>query len=359
MRKKEMQISQDELVRRLRSVGMNESVARLAVIMHIYRYERAEEGIIRIVGRHVGLEDHSVAGRAVSELKGMKWLVPLSFHGWPYLAAAPDIARMMAEKLNDLSLEGQIQQLRVAPDSDSVRILGGMNKIEVYVTFLEALSSAKNEICLPMLATSPDQYSLPIIQERAKKGVRVRILLGSPELVSQLRGEHQKYRAEEAFKEWKNSAKGIKKIQVRVVHTVDDMLIASGLSVDGRLVRSDVVDLHRPTLEGIMVKFEPSGSNDTLNMVRLFQLYFDDVWRRAKPRGFFRTLWWRLAKGWQWGLFALFALLGLIINTSLKDTFWTGVVGSVAATFLVNALVATGPTIWALVRAVYEYIKMH
>jgi hypothetical protein len=87
-----------------------------------------------------------------------------------------------------------------------------------------------------------------------------------------------------------------------------------------------------------------------LNVVTLFQSYFDDIWKRAEPTYPLSKLWWWFARSWQWWAFIVTTVIAFI----LKDSFWVGIVGSVAATFLVNAVVASWFTIRSFVGRLWH-----
>lgn len=342
------------LIQELCHGGIENALATLAVVMLIHEYARPEEEIIDIVRRYPGLEIRAVAAKNIAELRGMGWLVTASSYGQLLLQPAPDIAQKIAGYLKNPSLADEILQLRMQYDEKSTLVLGPMNSLVVYQSFLAALRSAQREICLPMLATSPHQDSVAILKERAQHGVHVRILLASHDLVSKLRGEANKQASRDAIHGWIHNAKGIDTMEVKIVHSLNDALIASCLCVDGRLLRFAVYapDQQR-SLDGMMVQIQ-SSQGLHLNIVKLFQLYFDDVWSHAEPTHFFGRLWWRLPKGWQWWAFGCFAVLGLISYDRLNAPYWAGILGSVAATFLLNAVVASATAIRAFFKRLFR-----
>jgi hypothetical protein len=216
-------------------------------------------------------------------------------------------------------------------------MLGAMNSESVYGTFLDLLRNAHTEICLPMLVTPPYEITVSILQERARMGIHVRVLLASPNVAKQIRGEVVVDKARKAINDWKNAARGYSKIEIRISHQVEDMChMATSWTLDRRILRYDFYDpKHQRSLAGYMMEFDSSAGLD-LNIVSLFQARFDDAWDQAQPLNLW-GLWWRVKRNWQWGAFVVTALLAIPFGTSI----WAGIIASVSATFLFNAFVSS------------------
>src|SRR5215471_11270860 len=335
-------LTRDELniILALRSSGLAASAATLAVVMVTREHARPEAELADIIRQYQSLETRPEAEDAIASLKRRGWLIEAESYGRYYLQQAPDLRYRLSELIGDPSLSAKLLQLRAFLEP-TVRILGSMSEIAVYDTYLDLLRQAQREICLPMLATSPRLKSVPILQERAQKGVRIRILLGAPTVVAKLRGETMAAVARDAISGWRENARGISRIEIRVAHRIEDMLIATCMAIGGRLLRFDVYDPSRQrSLQGAMIEVESPNGFD-LNLISLFQHYFEIGWSRAEPVGPMGKIRWILMSGWQWWLFAVFAALAFAWRTS----FWGGIFGSAAATFLVNALVAAWPRI--------------
>ena len=87
-----------------------------------------------------------------------------------------------------------------------------------------------------------------------------------------------------------------------------------------------------------MVQFEsPHGLH--LNVVTMFQAWFDAAWNRAQPIDTPGQLHWWFKRNWQWWVYIVTAVLAIPFGNSV----WGGIIGSVSATFLFNALVASWP----------------
>jgi len=329
----------------LRDAGVAVPEATLAVIMITRGHARPEGELADIIRQYQNLEDRTVSEEAIAQLKAKGWLVVSKSYDQNLIHQAPDLKEKLAETLEDPSLPNQLSKLRSTLERN-IRILGSMNDQFVYGSYLDLLRTAQREICLPMLATSPHLSSVPILQERARRGVHVRILLGAPEIVAKLRGQTFVAMARDSISGWAENARGIERMEVRVAHSFENMFIATSMSIDEHILRFDVYDpLRQRSLEGIMLEVEsPVGLQ--FNLVSLFQIYFNDAWNQAEPVQRFGKVRWWLTRGWQWWAF----ILSTIIAFMLSASFWGGIVGSVAATFLVNALVSSWPTIHSLIR---------
>jgi hypothetical protein len=276
----------------------------------------------------------------------MGWLVEIQSYGKYLVQQAPDLRDKIAEKLGEPNVAERLLVFRRTLES-TVRRLGSMNDRSVYESYLGLLQQAQREIILPMLATSPKLSSVPILQERARKGVRILALLGSPKVAARLRGETTARMAREAISGWKENARGISNFKVRVSHRVEDSYIASWMLIDGKILRIDIYDaIRQRSLEGFMVEVMSSDGQD-LNIVRVFSEYFRRAWSRAQPVQGLGRIWWWTKRAWQW----LACLIFLALTYAFRSTFWVGVFGSAAATFMINGLVSS----WSSIRSFRTY----
>lgn len=338
-------LTRDELnvVLALRKAGLPANAATLAVVMATREHARPEAELADIVRQYQSLETRSEAEQAIAELRRRGWLIESESYGQHFIHQAPDLRDKLAKIIDDPQTSTRLLQLRSFLEPN-VRIVGPMNERVVYETYLDLLRQAQSEICLPMLATSPRLSSVSILQERSQKGVHIRILLGSPKIVAILRGETMAAMAREAIIGWKENARQFPRMQIRVVHSVEDMLIATCMTIDRQLLRFDVYDpAKQRSLQGVMLEVEsPVGLR--LNLVGLFQERFESAWVRAQPIHALGRIGWWLGRGWQWWAFAVFTVLAF----ASAKTSWSGIFASAAATFLVSALVAAWPRIHAL-----------
>src|SRR5208337_3373149 len=294
-------LSQGELdiVAALRGKGVSLSHATLAVVMVTREHARPQPELVDIIRQYPSLEESIEAEGAVSELKRMGWLVEIQSYGKYLVQQAPDLRVKIAEKLGDPDAAEHLLVFRRSLGA-TVRGLGSMNDQSVYGSYLGLLQQAQREIILPMLATSPKLSSVPILQERARKGVRILALLGSPKVVARLRGETTARMAREAISGWKENARGISNFEVRVSHHIEDLYVATWMLIDGHLLRIDIYDpIQQRSLEGIMVEVVSPDGQD-LNIVGVFGEYFRRAWSRAQPVQGLGRVWWWIKKAWQW-----------------------------------------------------------
>lgn len=335
-----------EVVRELQHKGrLSLPAATLAVVMFTRGHARPESELINIIGQYPNLEDGHTAAQTIATLKDMNWLVVNEMFDQRLTQAAPDLQEQMSQKIGNPDLIEQLVLLRshltLAPH---IRALGPMNE-KVFGTFLDLLRSAQREVCLPMLVTAPYHSTVDILQERARRGVHVRILLASPKVAVKLRGGTVEDRAHEAIAGWKKIAQGIPKIEIRIAHIPEDMYFATSWTLDGRLLRFDIYDPSRQrSLGGYMIEVEsPPGLE--FNVVTLFQERFELAWNRAQPIHAPGGIRWFLKRHWQWAAFIASALIAIALGTSLETPVWSEIVASVSATFLFNALVSSWPMI--------------
>lgn len=218
---------------------------------------------------------------------------------------APNLRELIAAELGDERISAQLLTLR-ANLEPLVQVLGAMKDEHVYHTFMDLLRSAQQEICLPMLATTPYDETVRILRERADAGVRVRILLAVPSLVAKWRGEPMRSIAAERIRQWVDHFSDRKSVEVRLSSSPEDMELATCVSVDG-CVRFDIYDpYNQRSLEGVMVEVvSPQGIAP--NLVRLFQRMFDDAWGRSVSHRRFAVTW-RFLKRW-WKLWLTLAVI--------------------------------------------------
>jgi predicted transcriptional regulator len=270
------------IVAELQRTGLSLPVATLAVVMAIREHARPAPELTDIVRQYQHLENRATAEEAIGELRRLGWLVESESYGLMLVHQAPDLVDKLADRLRQPELSVALRELRSTFERN-VSVIGPMKDKEVYQTFLEILRGAQSEICLPMLATSPNMVVVQILQERARQGVRIRILLGSPKLVAKLRGETMTRVALDAIHGWTQNASGISNIRLRISNSAEDMEIATCMSVDSRLLRFDIYDsLTQRSLQGIMIQVEsPTGME--LNLIKLFRRRFEESWTSAKP----------------------------------------------------------------------------
>ena len=276
----------------------------------------------------------------------MAWLVESDSYGVRLIHIAPDLRDKIATRLNDHGLARRLSEMR-AYLLPNMRIAGTMNDALVYQEYLDVIRGAQEEICLPMLATSPNLSSVPLLRERASKGVKVKILLGSPKLTAKLRGATMEGASKDSIHGWIRNSENHPRMCVKVCDSAEAMQIASCMMVDRRLLRFDVYDpWNQRSLEGIMLEIKSPSILD-LNIIRIFRTHFESAWNEAKPISAFGKGLWHIRRGWRWYCFGILVLLGSLA-VKLGSSNWTGIFSSAAASFMVNAVATSYQSIRSL-----------
>jgi hypothetical protein len=328
--------------------GLSRPAAVLAVVMAVREHARPRPELIDIVRQYPNLEDRDVAGEALHSLERTNWIVESTSYGIVLVHQAGDLRQKIAGAIGRHEIAEELLSMRSRHDR-YIQIVGPMNDQQVYETFLRRLEGAQREICLPMLATTPYLSAVPIIQDRAKHGVRVRILLGSERVVAKVRGETARSIASESIAGWRKNAKGFETMEVRISNSVEDMQTATCMTVDAQFLRFDLYDPRtQRSLEGILIEVEsPRGME--LNLMSVFKRQFEDAWRRARPTSL-GVVGWALRQGWQWWCAIGFGVASLFFELGSRSSdLCIGLAGA----FLFNAVVASWPPIWARVRRLF------
>lgn len=281
----------------VRGTSLSRSAATLAVVMATRSHARPRAQLLQILSQYPELHSGHVVEQAVGELEDLGWMVESGLGDISLLHQAPDLRHRIAEAVGDPGLTDRLARMRAALDP-YIKIVGPMKDGHVYETFLWMLRQAEHDINLPMLVTPPYGETVEILEERAAAGVRVRILLGTPELAASIRGRPMAAAAEERIEAWKAVARH-ENITVRLSGSAQHMRQATSVLIDGRLVRFDIYDpMAQRSLEGVMIEVEsPSGWE--LNFVSMMFDFFEDAWQAARPLGGLAVIGWRFERHWK------------------------------------------------------------
>ena len=320
----------------LQAHGFSRSSAVLAVVMATRAHARPQSELVEIVRQYQGLESAAEARLAIDDLLQRNWVQTSNSYGTTLTHQAPNLRELIATELRDDRVADQLLAMR-ANLEPHVRMLGAMKDENVYHTFMELLRSAQQEICLPMLATTPYDETVRILRERAEAGVRVRILLAVPEIVAKWRGEPMRAIAKERIDQWVKTFRDRRSVEVRVCDSQEDMEIATCVAVDNSVVRFDIYDPYtQRSLEGVMVEvISPQGI--VPNVVRLFQRIFDDAWQRSISTHRLARTWRFLARWWKlWLTFIAFAISGIPTGLSHWTEILIGIGCGIGAPFILE-----------------------
>lgn len=330
------------IITRLAHAGLSRGAATLAVVMATRQHARPERELLDIVLQYPGLENPATAEGALRELRGLGWVRTRETENSTLTLQVSDLRRRIGERLKDPQVADALAALPANLDPAAVRVVGAMNDPQVYSSYLELLRSAQNEILLPMLVTSTRLSSVEILQERAKAGVRVRILVGAPSIVAAIRGEPMRSKAEQRIREWERNFSDLQSAEVRVSYAMEDMWLGSSMVIDGRILRLDVYDPDRQrSLQGIMLELaDPRGLS--LNVVRTFVELFNQAWLRARPMTLPGRVRWRGRRTWKVWAGLAFAALSLV---PVPFSRWQDLLIGIAAALLATAVLEAGATV--------------
>jgi hypothetical protein len=339
-----------------RNVAYNDALA--AVVLLTRAYSRPPGDLAETLRHYPGLEDLATVNRALAQLETRRWLTRETTYGVEILGPAANLRELVAELCQDSSLAKRLLELRRVND-DYVTLVGPLRDKEAFVSYLSILRTAQSHIYMPIIATAPEGLeSVPILIERARAGVDVRILAATPGLAANVRGEQLRAIAKERIRAWSTIANKEKNLKLRLTGEAHDLLLATSLCIDGRILRLVVYDfLKERSKEGVLVEFS-SFDGKPLNIIQFAEEAFRSAWAAAKPLGLLRLAVWHMKRFWHFPVAALFALLAYLPYVLLgKDGFWrtndnfvsllTAVFSSVAAAFLFTGMVEIGPRLKA------------
>lgn len=326
-------------VRHLVSHGWDAKIATVGVVMAIRRPTRPRASLVDWLTQFPGLESKRQAESALVNAEANGWFTQQhSPHGLRYLVPIENIGTQIAEAIEDPDFADSLAYVPVATQ-DMVRVVGRLVSFEAYDSYLERLGQARVSIDLPVMRPSPEEGAATIIKARAREGVLVRMLIASDAVITDLWGSVAARSTQHVRESWIEISESLEHFEIRICENSEDMRLATCAGIDRSLVRWDVYD-HREqrTLDGTMLEIEsPPGLR--LNLVDLFYEEFERAWSRGRPVGQIKALWWRVISAWQWSATALFLAVALFTVNWVPIS---SISASVAATFFVNAMVASG-----------------
>lgn len=330
-----------EAVEGLVLAGMSYLTATVAVAMVTRIRARPKEELVDILTQFAGLEDPDEVEAAVDGLIELGWLVnSQAIGGQVRVEGVADLRGKIAAKADVSELATKLVWA-VAGLLKRVRVLGAMTDEEaVYDSYIALVREARTEICIYMMTQSPRQDLVRLFQDRARHGVHVRILLAAPDVAVGFWGEPARAQSDSAIRGWRENARGIPRMEIRVSHSKSAMEMATSVGFDGKIARVCVFDprLQR-SREGVMIEAEsPEGFE--LNLVRAFHRLFELAWAQAHPAdamvSAWRHAWWHTVHQWRlWSSGMLYLLSVAFAGYSLVST----ILFAVATTLLVEAIV--------------------
>lgn len=336
---------EEQLIVELEAVGRTRVAARVLTAMISRRYAREKTKLTDILSGHVGLENLEATGDCVDGLLREGLLVAVIHGGQSVIKAVLDLETLLQASghVTAAQLVASIRP-RTLKRFESI---GAMTAPEVIAGLDGAIRGARRTIRLVFLTSDANLEALAALEQRARAGVRVQVLLGSPTVVAQLRGASQEARAKRAIESWKAKTRGWPNVEIRVAHYAESLDCPSSFCRDSELLRLDVHEpLAERSLEGeMLVAYRNAG-----NLIRLYERYFDRAWTDAEPINLIRRFGWQV-KRTRWTVAAT-----LLIPTSLvvSETGPHDLLAGAAIAALVAALDenhARAAELWRRVRA--------
>lgn len=315
-----------EIISALTKIGYARPFATLMTVLFSRQHARPENELLDTVSTYPWLKDERDRNRAYQEMKDGGYLIDLpSSSGLPpIIKAAPGIQ----DKLSREIPQCREQILALSNIRSNVKILGHMGDPDVYDTLPPFLERAQTSIVMPMIMTTPENARIETLIKQAELGVKIRILLATPKLAGQIRGNTNAPESRNRIYKWKEAAKSSKNLDVRVTRHDGDIKNASSALIDGSILRYDIYDnANNRSTQGTMIEVSAPGAT---NIVRLFSDDFNDSWRKARPLGIAKSVNWALAR-WGWGVIALLAIgaaLSLVVGKTAALPLLLGAVAS-------------------------------
>lgn len=283
--------------------GLTLQAATLATVLHLRKHNRPEMELFDQVSSYPYLDSEATFATALADLRSRGWIDESHgiYGGQAIIREAPDIA----EKLIAFApaIRSKLDAYFVARAHVEVHHMGDAY---VYASYTDFLAGAANEIAHPLVMTSSNLSQIEILRERARAHVHVRVLLATPELAGEIRGQNRVSEAKERLKVWRQRSKGIRRFEVRVTRRRDDVRDGASVIVDGQVKYVIYDDASERASQGYVI----SRSGES-NLGRMFSERFDEIWLRSRPLGIWPTFSWIAKRTW-WTLPVGAAAFGMV-----------------------------------------------
>ena len=271
---------------------------------------RPKRELVDHLARYPEMANENVAG-AVDELEARRLLTSAETGPISVLSLTSDWQRQLCEEygwpdMNRRSLARRIGKLK-PPRSWSLKDLGPVvASSQQYPSWIEAIHSAHQEVVVWTMSSAYPEV-VQACQERASRGVSVRILLGAAAAVQELRGPEEAGRATRSLRLWLEAAKQNNSMEVRTVHHTIDLNGAGSTLIDGKIMRLTVYDYKREAgSQGSMIEVRAQDRAHAVNLISAYGGMLDVAWGRARqeipapfrsPRRLGKWIWARLQGG--------------------------------------------------------------
>lgn len=266
-----------EIINNLIECGWEEEVSTVSLIMITRNHARPKEELIDILKQYQGLDNTYKLFSAIDSLIYDGYIEEnKKFNG--IIKYSEKLEKRVVEEGNTTKTQLEEIRRKIRP---RVEYLGDVTKENVYISYLKMLERAQNEVYLPMISTTPELKSLEILKNRANNGVKVKLLLGNPDIISKFRGESNKSFYKEFIEKWTKETKGYENIEIRIMSKLEDAEMGTCVLVDDKILRLDIYDpYNQRSLQGVILECANEGGIN-LNIIRSFKRQFDRSWNIA------------------------------------------------------------------------------
>lgn len=278
--------AQNEIISEIQKSGLYKGEKTcLLVLMSTNNYIRTDKDLANILSEYPGMPSREKLLNCIHDCEREGFLKKTIINnGINSQCYYYQDSECMSRYLNTLPEEIQVK-INVCrttyQDSECVTVLGllsgGGMKGYINSSFNLRMKEARSEILLPMLNTAPNEVIIEILKERAKAGVKVKILLPDfNKVVKKIR--HAK---EDATQGWITQLQDIENIEIRIYSRVEDASIYSSLIVDRKICRICVFDSEREkSSNGTLIEVAKNGYN--LNIVEMMINRFYEIWLNSR-----------------------------------------------------------------------------
>jgi len=234
--------------------------------------------------------------------------------------------------IDDDNLSLLIAKAQAKPSWDASIMMHAGSSVPL-TSWLEMLRGASDSIDLCIFASAYETVT-PIVTRAAQSGVRVRVLVGDPNLVAQVRGGRERGPASEALATWqslrKSAGLSASHFTVRSIRRHEDLRITGSSLIDKKILRFTIFDPENERgSEGKLLEVASQRPGAAVNLTRIYQTQFDTAWKRARRFG--RDSISRRST-------VLAATLGLVLlPLANQQKFWTLLPGTIESILVGNA----------------------
>ena len=317
-----------EIIKKLKEVGGEDVKSIVSVLMLTREHARPKLELVDILKQYQGLDDEYELRRAIDSLIQDGFIEESEKH-----KGIIKYSKKLEETVikNGKSTEDKIREIRIKV-RPRVEYLGDITKEDVYNSYLEILERAQSEIYMPMISTTPELKSVEILKKRAKNGVKVKLLIGNPDIISKYRGKANQSIYEKFIEKWSQETEGYEDIEIRIMSRLEDIEMGTCVLVDNKILRLDIYDpYNQRSLQGVVLECANEGGMN-LNIIRTFKRQFDVAWSIARKNNENKLIYY-LRQNHIAIIAIIFWCITIVLYNEGMDLL-SSILGSVSAAFL-------------------------